>query len=90
MATPNLRPPLPESLSHEGIAFVLDCGGSGGAPSPEVISAIAAALQEILPSGDLVVDGNGVVHIKGVAPHTQNISLWHYAGLLAGIERSSL
>lgn len=90
MTTPTLRPPLPAPLSHEGIAFVFDRTINSGTLSAEIISAIAAALHETLPPGDIFVDANGAVHIRGTAPHAHTVSLWYQAGLLAGIERSSL
>jgi hypothetical protein len=84
------RPPLPSPLSHEGITFVLDRSLAGELPSSEVIAAIAVALHEMLPTGDIVVDADGVVHIQGVPAQQHPVSLWYQAGLLAGIERSSL
>lgn len=88
MGDPILRPPLPPPLSHDGIVFTLDTSTPGSALSEQTVAAIAASLHALLPGGDFTVDASGLIitrHI-GALP----VSLWHQAGLLEGIERSSL
>jgi hypothetical protein len=90
MVSPAPRPPLPAPLSHDGVAFILDQSVDSGTLTPEVVAAIAVALHHTLPGGDLFVDAAGQLHIRGTAPAAHSMSLWYHAGLLAGIERSSL
>jgi hypothetical protein len=93
MKTIALRPPLPVSLSHDGIQFVLDesiASTATGGISGRVLAAIASSLQTILPpEGDLFVDANGSISgtLKSNQP-TQTLSLWYQVGLLEGVERS--
>jgi hypothetical protein len=87
----NLRPPLPAPLSHEGIPFVLDLSSAAAEPSAETLAAIAASLTLMLPEGDLYLDAHGQLHSQGsAATSSRPASLWFQAGLLSGIERSSL
>jgi hypothetical protein len=93
MKTITLRPPLPPSLSHDGVRFVVDegiVGAAGTSLSARVIAAIAASLQTILPpEGDLFVDASGaIVGGRGAIGAKQSLSLWYHAGLLEGVERS--
>jgi hypothetical protein len=91
MGSYTLRPPLPASLSHEGIPFILDLSSATGEPSAETLAAIAASLTLMLPEGDLYVDANGQLHSRASAGASRSpVSLWYQAGLLSGIERSSL
>lgn len=95
MSSAIIRPPLPPPLSHEGIRFVLDrnvagCSSDRALPE-EIIAIIAASLHELLPPGDLVVNERGQVAPSKPNNITQRpVSLWHQAGLLAGIDRSPL
>ena len=91
MGTFALRPPLPAPLSHEQVPFVLDLSNGMGVLSPQTVAAIAAALTALLPAGDLLVDQHGhLLSPHAEAPTGAASSLWYQAGLLAGIERSSL
>ncbi len=92
MSSPQLRPPLPTPLSHDGIAFTLDTGVEGGGRLPDrMLVAIASSLQTILPEGDLTVDSSGtVVAVGNSARFEAPPSLWYQSGLLAAIERSRL
>jgi hypothetical protein len=90
MVSPVPRPPLPDLLSHDGVRFILDRSIDAGTLTPELVAAIAAALHHTLPEGDLFVDANGELHTRSTAPGQHCMSLWYQAGLLAGIERSSL
>jgi hypothetical protein len=91
MSIPSLRPPLPPPLSHEGIRFVFDRASASDSLTPETIAAIATALNAVLPAGDLSVDAHGNLRVLGATGGADSRpSLWFQAGLLAGIERSSL
>ena len=88
MISSSLRPPLPRPLSHDGIVFFLDQSACKLPLPDQVISAIAAALQEMLPGGDLRVDGSGeLVPAEASGANRSAYSLWYHAGLLAGIDR---
>jgi hypothetical protein len=91
MTACTLRPPLPAPLTHDGIRFVLDRVSAQGTLSPQTLVAIAASLTLLLPDGDFHVDAQGQIQTRTAAgSHGQPVSLWYQAGLLAGIERSSL
>ena len=88
MSVPILRPPLPPPLSHDGILFTLDLGSLNAALSEETLVAIASSLQTLLPPGDFTVDAAGALLFR--TTNTPAVSLWRQAGLLEGIDRSSL
>lgn len=91
MSIPSLRTPLPPPLSHEGIRFVFDRASASDSLTPETIAAVATALNAVLPAGDLSVDARGNLRVLGATGGAEpRPSLWFQAGLLAGIERSSL
>jgi hypothetical protein len=87
-----LRPPLPETLTHDGITFIFDSSSltsEGGEISHEVLALIAAGLQVALPEGDLTVNQSGqLTRINESAQPTQPGSLWYKLGLIEGIDRS--
>lgn len=58
--------------------------------SAEVVAAIAFALDQTLPLGDLFVAADGTLHTRNTSPQSPTSSLWYQAGLLAGVDRSSL
>jgi hypothetical protein len=92
MSESKLRPPLPPPLTHDGIRFILGHSSSSGSElSPEILAAIGAALELVLPAGDLTVDSSGAIVQAQNHFNSQGIpSLWRQAGLLAGIDRSPL
>ena len=61
MAT--LRPPLPPPLSHEGIEFVAG-SPTGSRLSHRDIVALAYAVNELLPPGDLVSLGGSLTAVE--------------------------
>jgi hypothetical protein len=90
MSESKLRPPLPPPLTHDGIRFILASPRSSTSDlSPEIVAAIGAALELILPKGDLAVDSSGtIVQIQSRFNAGEIPSLWRQAGLLTGIDRS--
>lgn len=91
MNSPSLRPPLLPPLSHVGISFVFDRQAAPDSLAPETVAAIATALNAFLPEGDLSVDAHGNVRVlSATGGASSRPSLWYQAGLLAGVERSSL
>jgi hypothetical protein len=92
MSSIALRPPLPSPLSHVDIPFVIDLGAVGAERlSDHLVVAIASCLQALLPEGDLSTDATGaLVQHRTHTPYRDVPTLWHQAGLLEGIERSSL
>ncbi len=83
MSTVELRPPLPPPLSHEGITFVKSPSRHATALSPNTVVAIATALNQLLPSGDFVVTGDGRLElIESGVP-----SAWSVAARLEAVER---
>ena len=92
MSESKLRPPLPPPLTHDGIRFILGHSSSSGSElSPEILAAIGAALELMLPTGDLTIDSSGAIVQTHSHLNSQGIpSLWRQAGLLAGIDRSPL
>jgi hypothetical protein len=87
-----LRPPLPESLTHDGIEFIFDRSsltGNGGELDQDILALIAAGLQAILPEGDLIIDQGGqIARITNPDQPIQTASLWYQIGLIEGIDRS--
>jgi hypothetical protein len=59
MSTLELRPPLPPPLSHDGITFVKGISDDSRPLSAETVSAIAAAINVLLPQGDFVATSDG-------------------------------
>ena len=97
MKHPGPRPPLPPPLSHEGIRFFTDIVDADlkakqTRMSDDIIAAIAASLQTLLPAGDLSVNNIGeVVHQPSRTDYpSRESSLWYQAGLIAGIERNPI
>ena len=87
MTTIELRPPLPSHLSHDGIPFVFT--GSREIPD-ETIAAIGAALNALLPNGDLTVLPSGQIELTAPALQATNQSLWRQVARIESIERSRL
>ena len=79
-----LRPPLPSSLLDRDAPFVAP-GPQVSALSPEVIVAIACALNEILPQGDFIAVSSGRITYEHPAPG----STWYRTGILEALERSA-
>jgi hypothetical protein len=92
MSESKLLPPLPPPLTHDGIRFILGQSSSSRSElSPEILAAIGAALELVLPIGDLTVDSSGaIIQSQSRLNSQQTHSLWRQAGLLAGIDRSPL
>lgn len=88
MALIELKPPLPPPLSHEGIQFIAPIGVSE--LSPQLLAAIGTALQSLLPAGDFETAPDGRLSFSHNSHKAEPLSLWRQAGLLEGIERSTL
>jgi hypothetical protein len=90
----NLRPPLPPPLTHDNIRFVIHDSSASNKPiDAEIVAVIGAALQSVLPSGDLAVASDGSIiqafnSQEEIQNSSRNASLWYQAGLIAGIDRS--
>lgn len=83
MSTVELRPPLPPPLTHEGVIFVKSPPRRAPALSPNTVVAIATALNQLLPSGDFVVTGDGRLELIESGAH----SAWCVAARLEAVER---
>lgn len=81
-----LRPPLPPPLSHSGITFVFGSFDQAFTLSPATVCAIAAALTNILPAGELSVAPDGRILCCSETVR----SIWHQTGLLEGLERAEI
>jgi hypothetical protein len=79
-----LRPPLPPTLSHDGIRFVLGAPHSGEL-SQELLSFVASTLCRGLPPGDFTVDADGNLLFSS----SELPSLWRSSGRLEAIDRST-
>jgi len=83
----DLRPPLPPHLAHEGIQFVM---ARSAQLSNETVAAIGAALQALLPHGDISILPSGEMELSSGEAGSDARSLWRTAGRLEGVERNNL
>ena len=83
MTSIKLRPPLPPPLSHDEIPFVSAAAKDPSTISNATIAAIAAAINELLPQGDLIASADGTLRIS----ETQGHSAWLTAARFESVER---
>jgi hypothetical protein len=87
MSEIELRPPLPAHLANDGVPFV---SGISAKVRGEVLAAIGAALNALLPKGDLTVLPDGQIRLASSETERGSQSLWRHAGRLESIERSRI
>ncbi|MFO0416300.1 MAG: hypothetical protein ACK5Y6_03340 [Pseudomonadota bacterium] len=97
MSAYQLRPPLSPQVTQPEVPFILELHDPSEQnalntheTNQEIVVCLAAALQSMLPSGDLRVDPKTgkIISPKDEPTHPQSRSLWYSSGLLAGIDRS--
>lgn len=83
--TITLYPPLPPSTADRDIPFVASAPPSQALNS-QTVAAIALALNQVLPAGDLSVSSTGALTCSSSSPE----SAWSIAARIEAVSRSCL